>query len=542
MKAKSLGIFGGSVLLFMCLGLTSCSNPEKTAMKTLSSRDYTFTAEDYIAAASSGDIDSVQLFHTAGMNVDATDANGNTALIQSAMNGRKDVVEMLLGTGADPTIANSAGRDALISASAKGYDDVARLLIERGADVNAEDEEGWIPLSIAAYNGHSNIVELLSGEASQEQLNDSLLLASFSGDAAVIRYLLGQGAYINGRSPEGQTPLMIAAQNGNQEAVRMLLQNQANPYSLNESGQTAATIAETSGFTDIRDLIMNPNLWGESQEGSDIKEEMNAAQVALLEGAADEVLDEVEVLSEDFMQSQDLATNNIQFGISEDAPQAVPDAKMETTRVSQPSPINTAFARSKMRQQVQESAKTKPMVALNGSTISSRSAKQAPVDSFVLAGYREQPLPVMLAGVEGDSASIKMLSTEQQAAPVSVQAGQMIPGTDFKVQDVTKKFVASKEGKGEMVDVSRATIQNTQTGSTHLLVKDVSGYSSDAYAVLTSPGSDYRYVVKTGDVFRTNQPGLGEVDYQVLDIRPNGVVVKDLSSEKVSTISRDGVR
>ena len=72
-------------------------------------------------------------------------------------------------------------------------------------------------------------------------------------------------------------------------------------------------------------------------------------------------------------------------------------------------------------------------------------------------------------------------------------------------------------------------------------MNDISGKSSDTYAILTSADSKYRYAVKSGDVFRTSQPGAGARDYQVLDIRASGVVVKDLVTEEVMTIARDGV-
>lgn len=92
-----------------------------------------------------------------------------------------------------------------------------------------------------------------------------------------------------------------------------------------------------------------------------------------------------------------------------------------------------------------------------------------------------------------------------------------------------------------MVDVSRVKVENTQKGSTHFLVKDVSGQTADTYAILTAPNSQYRYVVKAGDVFRTTQPDTGTKDFQVLDIRANGVVIKDLATEEVVTVARDGV-
>jgi hypothetical protein len=117
----------------------------------------------------------------------------------------------------------------------------------------------------------------------------------------------------------------------------------------------------------------------------------------------------------------------------------------------------------------------------------------------------------------------------------------VIPGTPYEVKEVTRKFVSSKEGKGRMVDVSRVIVENKESGATHLLVQDVYGQPSDTYAIITSANSNYRYVVKRGDVFRTSQPDLGVKDYQVFDIRASGVVVKDLATGEVVTIARDGV-
>jgi hypothetical protein len=180
------------------------------------------------------------------------------------------------------------------------------------------------------------------------------------------------------------------------------------------------------------------------------------------------------------------------------------------------------------------------MVALNGSTIHARTAEAAPVQSMVLAAYHEESLPIAVAGVNGGVASMKRL--DQPSVPgVEVAEGAVIPGTNYRVTEVTSRYVSSKEGKGEMVDVSRVKVEDLQKGSTHLLIKDVSGQTSDSYAILAAPNSQYRYVVKPGDVFRTTQPGDGTKEYQVLDIRPSAVVIKDLATDEVLTIARDGV-
>jgi hypothetical protein len=158
---------------------------------------------------------------------------------------------------------------------------------------------------------------------------------------------------------------------------------------------------------------------------------------------------------------------------------------------------------------------------------------------MVLAAYHEEPIPLAVDSVNGNRAEIRRL--DQETESFEVAPGSLIPGTPYEVKEVTKKFVSSKEGKGRMVDVSRVKVENRENGSTHLLVQDVSGQASDTYAILTSANSQYRYVVKRGDVFRTSQPDQGVRDYQVLDIRAEGVVVKDLATEDVVTIARDGI-
>ena len=180
------------------------------------------------------------------------------------------------------------------------------------------------------------------------------------------------------------------------------------------------------------------------------------------------------------------------------------------------------------------------MASLNGSVIKSRDPQNAAVESFVLASYRERPIPIAVNEVEGSAAQVRMLD-ESSSEPVKVEQGNIIPGTTYQVEEVTHKMVNSKEGKGKLVDVSQVKVKDTRTGSSHLLVKDVSGSTSDSYAILAAPGSDYRYVVKTGDTFRTDQPGVGVRDYQVLDIRPTGVVIKDITTGQVMTVARDGV-
>jgi len=387
-----------------------------------------------------------------------------------------------------------------------------------------------------------------------------LLVASFGGDAKVIDTLLGQGANINARSPESKTPLMIASEAGKTDAVRVLLQNQANPFAVDLNHQTAANLAASAGHKEVSQIIVNPEAWGKSEQGEKVAGEMAKAQEALVGDGVEETLLEGKPLSgeptrETLVHKAEpkksgLVATPIEPTPPAQAATASPAANLvNLSAPSIPSPgvttgpspaiVATPAARIETSHKAREEAKTKPIVALNGSTIHARSPEEAPIKGMVLAAYHEESLPLVVDGVSGSTASVRRL--DQTSGSIAVEKGAVIPGTLYKVTEVSPRFVSSKEGKGRMVDVSRVTVEDTQSGSTHLLVKDAIGQTSDTYAILTAPNSQYRYVVKAGDVFRTTQPEIGAKDYQVLDIRANAVVIKDLATDEVVTVARDGL-
>lgn len=579
--------------LLLAIFLVGCSDPQKVAVKGLKKMGYEATATDLLKAAASGDVATFDLFQAAGLDVDATDAVGNTALIKAAEAGREEAVERILGLGADPRTVNQDGRDALLVAADKGHEEVARMLLSRGADPTLRDKEDWSALALAAYNGHAGVVSLLAASAAPKELDDALLVASFRGKPQVLNTLLGQGANISVRSPESKTPLMIASSAGNIEAVRVLLQNRANPYAVDLNNQTAANLALAAGHQNVEQLINNPDTWGTSEQGQKVATEMASAQAALGGQGVEEVLLEGMPLAGEPSRGKTTAPKTEATATANAAGTPVaPHGNAAPANAASPSTPNTAnntanshttpklvatpvpnggaqpaagstvkatevpggsspavaaapavkspeVARIESTRKVREEAQAKPIVALNGSTIHSRLPEEAPVKTMVLAAYHEESLPLVVDGVSGSTASVRRL--DQSAGSVAVAEGGVVPGTTYKVKEVTPRFISSKEGKGRMVDVSRVMVEDTQRGSTHLLVKDSAGQTADTYAILTAPNSQYRYVVKAGDVFRTTQPGIGAKDYQVLDIRANAVVIKDVATEEVTTVARDGV-
>ena len=72
----------------------------------------------------------------------------------------QDVAKMLVQAGVDPNAQQANGMTALMSAAFNGQHEVAKALLEKGAKVNA-DAKGFNALSLAVERGDKLMVELL---------------------------------------------------------------------------------------------------------------------------------------------------------------------------------------------------------------------------------------------------------------------------------------------------------------------------------------------------------------------------------------------
>ena len=209
---------------------------------------------------------------------DAAEGYYGAPLNAALVKGYLDNAQFLLDHGA---VGENMGRHAqtgLYIASSRGYANVVRSLIDCGADLNARcrdwdtdcgDEVWWTPLHAAIYNDHPDIaLLLLEGGADPETRSSddrtALGMASFRGQANVVRSLIDRGADLNAKSEDWHrggyyvewAPLFMAIEKNRQDIVLLLLEGGADTEIRNCYKETPLYKASLYGCADIvRQLI-----------------------------------------------------------------------------------------------------------------------------------------------------------------------------------------------------------------------------------------------------------------------------------------------
>lgn len=118
-------------------------------------------------AASAGHTDVVKFLIEKGAKLNERPGEA-TPLIMASWGGHTDTVLVLLHAGSNPNAKDESGWSALAHAARKGYFDIARLLIENGADVNVRLPDGNTPLSWAKAKKNQKMIDLIKSAGATE--------------------------------------------------------------------------------------------------------------------------------------------------------------------------------------------------------------------------------------------------------------------------------------------------------------------------------------------------------------------------------------
>jgi ankyrin repeat protein len=225
-----------------------------------------------------------------GVDVDAQDALGNTALIIAVRRDNARLIRLLLDRKASYRVKNNNKNSALNLALARRNGAVLKVFSQKGIDVTSNTTDvarvdinsfrksikqagslysGWPMLSIASLLGEKDIVDQLVKQGEDVNARDksgytALHRASSKGQLETMKVLHASGADVNAVSERNETSLFLAAQSGRLEVVKWLLQQDADSAVVTSSKVSALAEAISNGHPAVGEVLVGKNLDKES--------------------------------------------------------------------------------------------------------------------------------------------------------------------------------------------------------------------------------------------------------------------------------------
>jgi len=157
--------------------MTTASAPNESAgMETLRARKVAFEWSQFYRALSEVDVELVRAFLDAGMSPSAPlsdmgppmrvmlfSSESCSPRVRPTRAETKAIVKLLLERGADVNATDANGNSALTEAASKGCDrEVMRMLLKAGAKMDAKNASGLTAFEMGLWSAHDGLEELIA--------------------------------------------------------------------------------------------------------------------------------------------------------------------------------------------------------------------------------------------------------------------------------------------------------------------------------------------------------------------------------------------
>ena len=244
--------------------------------------------------------------------------DGNTALTSAAGRGDVKSVQFLLQKGVDINAKNMSGDTALSCAikgvSRLGVIEIVNLLLSSGADINAKNYNSETPLQIACEKNLDLVAETLLEQGCETNVGNihsysSLHYAARNNNGKLTKMLLQYGADASVKSDQDEvTPLHLAASNESVHAAKVLLSHAVNIEATNKLGQTPLAVAAARGSLPMTELLL--------RNGSNVQTKDRCGKTPLIHAAENSIKDQYESITRDLLMEGSCVNATDQYGRS----------------------------------------------------------------------------------------------------------------------------------------------------------------------------------------------------------------------------------
>ena len=185
------------------------------------------------SAAAGNDVAAITSLLAAGAEIDARNADGETALLVATHANNIDAARALIEAGADVNAKDRINDSPYLLAGARGHLEILGMTLSHGADLRSTNRYGGTALIPAAERGYVDTVRtLIEAGTDLDHINNlnwtALLEAIILGDggarhAAIVQLLVDAGANVNLTDGDGVPPLAHARSRGYSEIEKILL-------------------------------------------------------------------------------------------------------------------------------------------------------------------------------------------------------------------------------------------------------------------------------------------------------------------------------